>query len=474
MAQTLRPDICVIGAGSGGLSVAAGAAQFGLDVVLIEKGRMGGDCLNYGCVPSKALIAAAHRAHAAAHFGPFGISVPAPEIDFSAVMRHVHRTIEAIAPNDSVERFTGLGVKVIEEVGRFISPAEVEAGGFKIAARRFVVATGSAPLVPPITGLAQTPYLTNETVFELEKQPDHLVVLGGGPIGLELAQAFCRLGTRVTVAEAVEPLAKDDRELASVVLGQLAREGVDVRAPAKVAAVEHKRGRFNLTLDEETGGGNIGGTHLLVAAGRAANVADLGLEDARIKYSRSGVVVDSALRTTNRKVFAIGDAAGRQQFTHVANYHAGLVLRSIMMRWSHRAKDHAVPWVTYTDPELAWVGPSIEEAEKRHRQIGIQRWPMAENDRAQAERETEGMVKLVTNRKGRLVAGGIAAHGAGELIQPLILAISQGLDIKALTGMIVPYPTRSEAVKRAAYNYYAPLLLKSRLPGIARFLVRHF
>ena len=474
MAQTLKTDICVIGAGSGGLSVAAGAAQFGLDVVLIEKGRMGGDCLNYGCVPSKALIAAAHRVHAAAHAGPFGIGLPKPEIDFAAVMRHVHRTIEAIAPNDSVERFTGLGVKVIENEGRFISPTEVQAGDVTIAARRFVIATGSAPLAPPITGLSETPYLTNETVFELEEKPEHLVILGGGPIGLELAQAFCRLGTRVTVAEAVEPLAKDDRELAAVVLDRLAMEGVDLRVPARVAAVEHKRGKFNLTLDAVTGGGQIGGTHLLVAAGRAANVADLGLEDARIKFSRRGIVVDSALRTTNRKVFAIGDVAGRQQFTHIANYHAGLVLRSIMMHWSHRASDDAVPWVTYTDPELAWVGPSVEEAEKHHRHIRIQRWPMAENDRAQAERETDGMVKLVTNRKGRIIAGGIAAAGAGELIQPLILAISQKLDIKALTGMIVPYPTRGEAMKRAAYSYYAPLLLKSRLPGIARFLVRHF
>ncbi len=474
MAQTLRPDICVIGAGSGGLSVAAGAAQFGLDVVLIERGRMGGDCLNYGCVPSKALIAAAHRAHAAANSTHFGVAAPEQEIDFAAAMGHVHRTIEAIAPNDSVERFTGLGVKVIEEEGSFISPAEVQAGKVTIAARRFVVATGSGPLVPRITGLADTPYLTNETIFDLEKRPEHLVVLGGGPIGLELAQAFCRLGSRVTVAEAFTPLGRDDRELASVVLDRLASEGIDVRAPAKVAAVEHKHGRFALTLDEETGGGQIGGTHLLVAAGRATNVAGLGLDEARIKFSRSGIVVDSALRTTNRRVFAIGDVAGHQQFTHIANYHAGLVLRSIMMRWSHRVSDAAVPWVTYTDPELAWVGPSIEEAEKRHRNIRTQRWPMAENDRAQAEGETEGMVKLVTTKKGRLIAGGIAAAHAGDFIQPLVLAVTQGLNIKALTGMIVPYPTRGEALKRAAYSYYAPLLLKSRLPGIARFLVRHF
>jgi pyruvate/2-oxoglutarate dehydrogenase complex dihydrolipoamide dehydrogenase (E3) component len=474
MVQELQPDICVIGAGSAGLSLAAGAAQFGLDVVLVEKGRMGGDCLNYGCVPSKALIAAAGRARLAATAGGFGIGLGAPEIDFAAVMRHVRRTIADIAPNDSASRFRGLGVTVIEAEARFSGPRRIDAGDYAIAARHFVVATGAGPVVPPIAGLAETPFLTNETVFELTERPDHLVVLGGGPIGVELAQAFCRLGARVTVAEAQSALGRDDAELAAVVLDRLQAEGVELRQGARVTAVEFRRDRFNLTLETDTGTGQISGSHLLVATGRAPATAGLGLEEAGIEYSRRGIVVDRALRTTSRRVYAIGDVVGREQFTHVANYHAGLVLRSILTRWPHRLGEAAVPWVTYTDPELAWVGPTLEEARQRHRQVRIMRWPMAENDRARAERETGGMVKLVTDRRGRLIAGGIVAAGAGDLIQPLVLAITERLGVKALTGMIVPYPTRGEVVKRAAYGYWAPILLKSRLPGLARFLVRHF
>ena len=474
MAERLRPDICVIGAGSGGLSVAAGAAQFGLDVVLIEKGRMGGDCLNYGCVPSKALIAAARRAHLASTAAPFGIALPAPEIDFAAVMRHVARTIAAIAPNDSVARFAGLGVRVIGAEAKFINAREVAAGDVTIAARNFVVATGSTPLVPPIAGLADTPHLTNETVFDLTERPEHLLVIGGGAIGLELAQAFRRLGARVSVVEQATPLARDDPELVSVVLRRLEADGVDLRTGAKVTGVGLRRGRITLALESDAGGGELSGSHLLVAAGRAAAVAGLGLDDAGVEFSRGGIVVDSALRTTNRRVYAIGDVAGRQQFTHIANHHAGLVLRSIMTLWPHRLSDAAIPWVTYTDPELAWVGLSLDEARERHGRVHIQRWPMAENDRAQAERETGGMVKLVTDRRGRILGGGMVAAHAGDLIQPLVLAITQGLDVRALTAMIVPYPTMGEALKRAAYAYYAPRLLRSRLPRIARFLVRHF
>jgi len=474
MVQELKPDICVIGAGSAGLSLAAGAAQFGLDVVLIEKGRMGGDCLNYGCVPSKALIAAAGRARLAATAGGFGIGLGTPEIDFAAVMRHVRRTIADIAPNDSAARFRGLGVTVIEAEARFSGPRRLDAGHCAVVARHFVVATGAGPVVPPIAGLAETPYLTNETVFELTERPDHLVVLGGGPIGIELAQAFCRLGARVTVAEAESALGRDDAELAVVVLDRLQGEGVELRQGARATAVEFRRDRFSLTLGTDAGGGQISASHLLVATGRAPATAGLGLEEAGIEYSRSGIVVDRTLRTTNRRVYAIGDVVGREQFTHVANYHAGLVLRSILTRWPRRLSEAAVPRVTHTDPELAWVGPTLEEARKRHGRVRIMRWPMSENDRARAERETGGMVKLVTDRRGRLVAGGIVAAGAGDLIQPLVLAITERLDVTALTGMIVPYPTRGEVVKRAAYGYWAPILLKSRLPGLARFLVRHF
>jgi len=263
--ETLTPDLCVIGAGSGGLSVAAAAAAFGVPVVLIEKGKMGGDCLNYGCVPSKALLAAAKHAAAPRHAGAFGLKLPRVEVDFAKVNAHVHGVIAAIAPNDSTERFTGLGVHVIAGAARFADARTVTVGDFEIRARRFVVATGSTAAVPPIPGLDATPYLTNETTFELKTCPEHLVIIGGGPIGLELAQAHRRLGANVTVLEAATPLAKDDPECAQIVLAQLAQEGITIRSGVKVARVGHEDGKVQAFLE---GGETIVGSHLLVATGR--------------------------------------------------------------------------------------------------------------------------------------------------------------------------------------------------------------
>lgn len=365
MAKVLTPDICIIGAGSGGLSVAAASAAFGVPVVLIEKGRMGGDCLNYGCVPSKALIAAAKQAHMMRHGEKFGIGAVEPEIDFRKVNGHVHGVIEAIAPNDSVGRFSALGVHVIQAEARFKDDRTVVAGDFEICARRFVVATGSSPLVPPIEGIDSVDYLTNESVFDLKRRPGHLIVIGGGPIGMELAQAHRRLGSRVTVLEAAKALGKDDPELAALVLRQIRAEGVDIRENAKVAKVE-KRGKTGIRVHIETDGGRktIDGTHLLLAAGRAANAAGLDLEKAGIDYDAKGLKVTGRLRTTNRRVYAVGDVAGSLQFTHVANYHAGIVIRALLFRLPARERLRAMPWVTFTDPELAHVGMTEADAVK--------------------------------------------------------------------------------------------------------------
>src|SRR5262245_21215190 len=322
MAERLTPDLCIIGAGSGGLSVAAAAAALGVPVVLIEKGRMGGDCLNVGCVPSKSLIAAGKRAEAIRTGAVFGIKSQRPHIEFYQVNDHVQGVIAAIAPNDSKERFTGLGVHVIEGEARFTDHTTVAVGEeFEIKARRFVVAAGSAPSVPPIAGLDQTPFLTNETVFEARRRPKHLIVIGGGPVGLELAQAFRRLGSDVTVLESAQPLAKEDPECAAVVVDQLERESVAIRSGVKVTRVRRARAKIEVVLENGDNEELIEGSDLLVATGRRPATASLNLDAAGIVHTESGVVVDKRLRTTNKRVYAIGDVTGAPPFTHTANYH---------------------------------------------------------------------------------------------------------------------------------------------------------
>ena len=459
-AKNISADLCIIGAGSGGLSLAAASAQLGLNVVLVEKHKMGGDCLNYGCVPSKALIAAGRRAHLMRTAGAFGIEPVDPRVEPQLVHQHVHSVIAAIAPNDSVERFTGLGVTVIQAAGRFVDRSTVAAGDTTIRAAKFCIATGSSPAVPPIPGLDQVPYFTNETIFDNHRAIGHLIVIGGGPIGLELAQAHARLGAQVTVLEGLKALAKDDPEVSGIVLKHLANEGIAIREGAKVERVEGRPGAVRVSFMAGDGAAHVDGTHILVATGRKPNVSDLNLEAAGIRHDRRGIQVSNALKTSNSKVFAIGDVTGGLQFTHVANYHAGIVLRQLItgplagVAGAKVRNDH-VPWVTYTDPELAHIGLTEEQAKARGGSINVYRWPFHDNDRAQAERTTDGLVKVVTDKKGRILGASIVGEHAGELIQVWSLAVSQGLKIQAMTQWIAPYPTLGEVNKRAALGYYA-------------------
>ncbi|MEL7544183.1 MAG: FAD-dependent oxidoreductase, partial [Pseudomonadota bacterium] len=333
MSDTLTPDLCVIGAGSGGLSVAAGAVQLGASVVLLEKHKMGGDCLNYGCVPSKALIAASKHVHTMRAQNPFGVTPVSPQVDRTQVRQHIRDVIAAIEPNDSVERFTGLGVNVITTAGRFIDGKTVMAGDQKIKARRFVVATGSSPLVFPIPGLDAVPYFTNETIFENDIRPEHLIVIGGGPIGMELAQAHLRLGSQVTVLEGQKALGKDDPELTEIVLKRLREDGLTIRENTLVQRISQASdGSIEAHVLSDGVEETVRGSHLLVATGRAPNVDGLDLEKAGIDFDKRGIKVNAGLKTSNKHVYAIGDVTGGYQFTHVAGYHAGLVIRSALFR----------------------------------------------------------------------------------------------------------------------------------------------
>ena len=471
----LDVDLCVIGAGSGGLSVAAGAAQLGASTVLIERHKMGGDCLNTGCVPSKALLAAAKVARGWRSAQAFGVGYAPPRVDFAAVSRHVHEVIAAIAPNDSVERFESLGVKVIKGTGRFVGPREVMVDGTRIRARRFVIATGSSAAVPPIPGLDRVPYFTNETVFEDTELPRHLIIIGGGPIGLEMAQAHQSLGSAVTVLEAARVLPKDDPELVQLLRQHLVAQGIAIRELVKIARVEPEGSSVVAVLETKDGHEErVAGSHLLIAAGRRPNTAGLDLEKAGIAYGPSGITVDARLRTSNRRVFAIGDVAGGPQFTHVAGYHAGIVIRNALFRLPAKVDYRSLPRVTFIDPELAHVGLTEEQARATHaNDITILRWPYHENDRAQTERTTYGLVKVVTTKSGKILGASILGAHSGELIQVWVVAISQGLNIKALAGMIAPYPTLGEINKRAAGAFFTPKLFSNGTKRLVRFLA-HF
>ncbi|MCW8842605.1 MAG: FAD-dependent oxidoreductase, partial [Rhodobacteraceae bacterium] len=447
-----------------------GAAQMGADVVLLEGHKMGGDCLNYGCVPSKALLASGKAAYAQAHAGALGVADAMPKIDYGAAKAHVADVIAQIEPHDSVERFEGLGVRVISEYGRFVGPREVEAGAYRITARRIVVATGSSPFVPPISGLEDVPYLTNETLFELKECPEHLLIIGGGPIGMEMAQAHLRLGSRVTVIEGDKALGRDDPEMAEFVLEQLRDEGLVIAEGAVAQEISGAAGAIRV----ETKDGRVfEGSHLLVAVGRKANIERLALEAAGIETTKTGIKVDSSLKTTNGRVYAIGDVAGGKQFTHVAGYHAGIVIRSALFGLPAKAREDHLPHATYTDPELAQVGLSEAEARAAHgARVEVVRFDLGGNDRLVAERKARGLIKVMVV-KGRPVGVSIAGPQAGEHIALWSLAIANRLKMGQVAAMVAPYPTVAEIGKRAAGAYFSPKLFDNpRVKRVVRLVQR--
>ena len=458
----LRPDICVVGAGSAGLTVAAAAASFGHDVVLVERALMGGDCLNFGCVPSKSLIAAARHAHAAREGARFGVHAQ-PTIDYGAVHAHVHGVIAAIAPIDSVERFEGLGVTVLKASARFVDGRTIEAGSARIKPKRTVLATGSKPLMPPIDGLEACAPLTNESVFDLTRLPRRLAVIGGGPIGCELGQAFARLGSDVTILSREPILAREDEAAVAVVRASLLREGIVLHEAAQISACRRTAAGVEVRLRD---GHTIVADELLVAAGRTPVVEDLDLDAAGIEHDASGIKVDAGLRTTNRRVYAIGDTTGGLQFTHVAGHQASLAVRAIVFRLPVAYDPDTMPRVTYTAPELAQVGLTEAEAKRRDRSVEVSIAQLAENDRAQTERVDAGFVKLVS-RRGKLLGATIVGPHAGEIAATYALALAAKVPMKTIASFTPAYPTLSEAGKRAAVNHFAP---RFRAPWVRRTL----
>jgi len=473
--QILKADFCILGAGSGGLSFAAGAVQMGASVILLEGNKMGGDCLNNGCVPSKALIAAAERGHILQTSDRFGWTVNNEnlKVDYPQVHDHIHGVIAAIAPHDSIERFETLGVRVIREDGCFVQKDIIDTPTYRIKAKRFIIATGSRPSIPPIEGLDTIPFLTNETLFDLKELPRHLVIIGGGPIGMEMAQAFKRLGSQVTVLEAFTILPKDEPEIVKQLKGILRKEGVNTHEQVKITSISLHNDDIHLTvLDEHGSPWTLVGSHVLVATGRTPNIDELNLEAADIQWTPKGIIVDKHLRTTNRRVYAIGDCVGGYQFTHVAGYHAGLAIRNSIFRLGASVQTQCIPWVTYTDPELAHVGALESQLQKTTTPYKVLRLSLKENDRAQTQKRTEGQIKVLVSPKGYILGVTILAPHGGDLIYPWVMAIQNNLKISALANSIAPYPTFSEINKQVAGSFYAEKIFSSSMKKLVRFLMR--
>ncbi len=464
-------DICVLGADPGGMAVATAAAAFGRRVIVIEHNQLGGERLVHGPVALRALAAAGHHAHAMRTGAPFGITGREPEIDLRAVNQRVSNVIAEVTPNVSAERYSGLGVQLIHGAGRFINKRTVAVGEQQIRARRFVVATGSQPIQLSIPGLNSVPYLTTESIFSNQERLHNLIIIGGDRTALELAQTYSRLGSRVIVLDPGKGLGDEDPELTKFLLERLADEGIAIYENTKIDSVDGGLGRVRVNVTVGSEKHVVEGSNLLVAAGRKPATADLGLEAAGIRFDDRGIKVNAGLKTTNRRVFALGEVAAAPG-AQAADYQAGVVVRRALLHMRARVDERLVPRVVLTQPELACVGLSEEQATKAVKKINVLRWPYRENDRAVAEGTVVGHVKVITSRDGRILGAGIVGAGAGELIGMWALAISQGLNIKALTEWVPPYPTLCEINSRAASSYYATRAGSPTLRKVIDFLAK--
>jgi pyruvate/2-oxoglutarate dehydrogenase complex dihydrolipoamide dehydrogenase (E3) component len=461
-------DLCVIGGGSAGLVAAAGAAALGAKVVLVEKHKMGGDCLNYGCVPSKALLHSAKVAQTMRNAGDAAINAHMPDVSLERVMQRVRSVIQSIEPNDSPERFRSLGVEVIFGGGRFTAPRAFEVDGRLLAARKYIIATGSRPAIPDIPGLQEVPYLTNETVFDLSEPVPRLIVLGGGPIGVEMVQAFARLGSEVHLVDPKQHILRnEDPDMAQVVEIRLREEGVALHLGETPLRVEGEAGRLQMLTKQADGTEKwLEGTHLLVATGRRANVEQLGLEAAGVEVAHGRIVTDKRLRTANRDIYACGDVVGPYQFTHMAEHHAGIALRGALFHLPAKIEERVIPWCTFTDPELARVGLSETEASAQGIAYQAYSFPFHEVDRAITDGQTAGLAKILTAPNGRLLGAAIVGPNAGELIHEYVLALSRNLKVGDLANVIHIYPTLAQINRRVANQQ-----LKSKLtPSSKRWM----
>jgi len=466
----IKPQLCIIGGGAGGLSLAAGATQLGIDVLLVESDKMGGDCLNRGCIPSKTLLACGKFCLDSKQACAFGIFESVPDPNFTAAMKRVQDVIENIAGHDSVERFTKLGVKVIQSPGAFIDPKTLQAGEYCIQAKTFVIATGSKPKTPPIAGLTEISYLTTDSVFSLTKAPKSLIVLGGGPIGCELAQAFSALGVPVSLVEHSTILQNDESDCVNILRSSLRESTIDLYENCDELSIRKTEEGVAVDFIHKGKSQTLNASHLLLATGRQPQLEKLQLECAKVQYNAKGIHTNAKLQTTNKRIYAIGDVIGGPQFTHIANYHAGLLIKHLYFKMPISLDYRTLPWVTYTKPELAHVGLRIQDATKQGIAFVITELPLEKNDRAQTEGAITGKIKVLTKPNGQVLGVTILGENAGELLLPWILTIRDKKKLNWLAQMLIPYPTYSEITKHVASQFYAPKLFSHLTRTLVKFL----
>lgn len=467
-----RYNLVVIGGGTAGLVSAVGAASLGARVALVERHWLGGDCLNYGCVPSKALIRAARAAHDVRTANELGIQTGEPRVDFAAVMLRMRRLRAALAPHDSAHRLAGLGIDVYLGDARFVARDAIVVDGVRLVFARAVIATGGRAAMPTVPGLAELAPLTNETVFSLTELPRRFLVIGGGPIGCELAQAFLRFGSEVTIIERGDRLLpREDRDASTIIEAQLVREGITLVLGAKIVGAARTDQAHTVTFERHGSTEHSTGDAILVAAGRTPNIDGLGLELACVTASKRGIDVDDHLRTTNRRIYAVGDVASRFQFTHAADAMARIVIQNALFFGRKRASALVMPWCTYTDPEVAHVGLYEQQAKAKGGDVTTLTAQLADNDRAVLDGETIGFGRVHVDRKGRLLGATLVARHAGESIGEASVALTAKLTIGALSSAIHPYPTQAEVWKRLGDAYQARRLTP-RVRSVFQWLMR--
>lgn len=471
-------DLTVIGGGAGGLNVASGAAQLGARVALIEKKKLGGDCLYYGCVPTKALIQSAKIASLMKRSKEFGLNDTNISFDFKNIMNHIRDVISKVGVHDDPKRFEDMGVQVFFGNGKFLDPYTFELDGEKINSRKFVIATGSRAVAIPIKGLENIKYLTSESALELDYLPKSIIILGAGPIGLEFAQVFARFGTKVTVLEKMgQILPREDKEVAATLKSILKEEGIKIYTHVEVDYVKQSDDLKSVEViarckgQQQTFQADV----FMIAIGRAPNLEGLNLEAAGVKVEKRTIVVNSSLRTTARNIWACGDVIGHYLFTHVAEYQAGLVVANTLIPFVKRKTDYrAVPWVTYTDPELGRVGLTEDEARQKYKHVKVYRYDVKDLDRAVIEGEEKGIIKIVCTKNGQILGAHVLAPRGGEIVHEFVLAMQNILGVKSITNTIHVYPALAQAVRRTTNKYYAEKIFSGWIPKVTKKLIRIF
>ena len=472
MTNDINTDICVLGAGSAGLVVAASAAFFGVKVVLVEKDLMGGDCLNYGCVPSKALIYTGKLKAYMRALGKIGIDLEIPETNFTFVKNYIDRVVKTIEPNDSIERFEGMGVKVLKGEAKFVNKKQVIINDKLVTSKKFVICSGSRPQIPKIQGLNDIPYHTNETIFKNTDNPSHLVIIGAGAVGVEIAQAYSNLSVDVSLLDNNVFLNGKDQELSKILKSRMKSQGVDIYDEVNIREIiKLSKEKYRIVFEKKGEEILKDFSHLLLSTGRVANLDDLALDNAGIKYTKSGIVVNSRMRTSNKRVFAAGDVIGKNMFTHSASYEAGIVIRNILFKVPAKAKMN-VPEVIYSSPEYASIGISEDDAIQNYSSVNILRWPISENDRAITEGHEIGVIKVFVKKNGIILGVKILAPNAADLIVPWMLAMNKKVTIASMANLIIPYPTLSEISKRVSNNFFLPKLTSKLIKKLVKVLVK--